>query len=87
MKKNININLFGTLYANDEDACTLLQNYHDDQSESNSNASNDPDSNTTAEEAIGGKWINRVLHHVSTHRFNRDGKDKIAGGVISGLSH
>lgn len=190
MKKNININLFGTLYAIDEDACTLLENYLDnmrsyfakrdggdeifddiehrvaehlwslkengmtaididtvkqiissignpdemesgveevadskieetsdaeadsedkeqsegedqgegeckdngqsegkDQSESNSNASNDTDSNTTAEEAIGGKWIDRVLHHVSTHRFYRDGKDKIGGGVISGLCH
>ena len=190
MKKNININLFGTLYAIDEDACTLLENYlenmrsyfakrdggdeiFDDiehrvaehlwslkengmtaididtvkqiissignpdemesgveevadskieetsdaeadsedkeqsegedqgegegkdngqsegkaQSESNYNASNDTDSNTTAEEAIGGKWIDRVLHHVSTHRFYRDGKDKIGGGVISGLCH
>ena len=190
MKKNININLFGTLYAIDEDACTLLENYlenmrsyfakrdggdeiFDDiehrvaehlwslkengmtaididtvkqiissignpdemesgveevadskieetsdaeadsedkeqsegedqgegegkdngqsegkaQSESNSNASNDTDSNTTAEETIGGKWIDRVLHHVSTHRFYRDGKDKIGGGVISGLCH
>lgn len=182
MKKNININLFGTLYAIDEDACTLLENYLEnmrsyfakrdggdeifddiehrvaehlwslnengmtaididtvkqiissignpdemesgleevadskieetsdaetdsedkdqnegngqnegkrhDQSESNSNASNDTDSNTTAEEAIGGKWINSVLHHVSTHRFYRDGKDKIGGGVISGLCH
>ena len=190
MKKNININLFGTLYAIDEDACTLLENYlenmrsyfakrdggdeiFDDiehrvaehlwslkengmtaididtvkqiissignpdemesevdevadskieetsdaeadsedkeqsegedqgegdgkdngqsegkaQSESNYNASNDTDSNTTAEETIGGKWIDRVLHHVSTHRFYRDGKDKIGGGVISGLCH
>lgn len=190
MKKNININLFGTLYAIDEDACTLLENYLDNmrsyfakrdggdeifddiehrvaehlwslkengmtaididtvkqiissignpdemesgveevadskieetsdaeadsedkeqsegedqgegegkdngqsegkaQSESNSNASNDTDSNTTAEETIGGKWIDRVLHHVSTHRFYRDGKDKIGGGVISGLCH
>ena len=190
MKKNININLFGTLYAIDEDACTLLENYLDNmrsyfakrdggdeifddiehrvaehlwslkengmtaididtvkqiissignpdemesgveevadskieetsdaeadsedkeqsegedqgegegkdngqsegkaQSESNYNASNDTDSNTTAEEAIGGKWIDRVLHHVSTHRFYRDGKDKIGGGVISGLCH
>lgn len=190
MKKNININLFGTLYAIDEDACILLENYLDNmrsyfakrdggdeifddiehrvaehlwslkengmtaididtvkqiissignpdemesgveevadskieetsdaeadsedkeqsegedqgegegkdngqsegkaQSESNSNASNDTDSNTTAEETIGGKWIDRVLHHVSTHRFYRDGKDKIGGGVISGLCH
>lgn len=190
MKKNININLFGTLYAIDEDACTLLENYLDNmrsyfakrdggdeifddiehrvaehlwslkengmtaididtvkqiissignpdemeseveevadskieetsdaeadsedkeqsegedqgegeckdngqsegkaQSESNYNASNDTDSNTTAEEAIGGKWTDRVLHHVSTHRFYRDGKDKIGGGVISGLCH
>lgn len=182
MKKNININLFGTLYAIDEDACTLLENYLDnmrsyfakrdggdeiyddiehrvaehlwslkengqaaidinnvkqiissignpdemesgveeaadsnteetsdaetdsedkdqnegngqnegkrhDQSESYSNASNDADSNTTAEETIGGKWIDRVLHHLSTHRFYRDGKDKIGGGVISGLCH
>lgn len=29
MKKNININLFGTLYAIDEDACKLLENYLD----------------------------------------------------------
>lgn len=182
MKKNININLYGTLYAIDEDACTLLENYLDnmrsyfakrdggdeifddiehrvaehlwslkengmtaididtvkqiissignpdemesgveeaadnkeektseaeadsedkdqnedndqnegnghDQSESNSNASNDTDSNTTAEETVGGKWIDRVLHHLSTHRFYRDGKDKIGGGVISGLCH
>ena len=182
MKKNININLFGTLYAIDEDACTLLENYLEnmrsyfakrdggdeifddiehrvaehlwslkengmtaididtvkqiissignpdemesgveevadskieetsdaetdsedkdqnegngqnegkrhDQSESYSNTSNNTDSNTTAEETIGGKWINRVLHHVSTHRFYRDGKDKIGGGVISGLCH
>ncbi|WP_295366438.1 PspC domain-containing protein [uncultured Prevotella sp.] len=168
MKKNININLFGTLYAIDEDACTLLENYLDnmrsyfakrdggdeifddiehrvaehlwslkengmtaididtvkqiissignpdemenvveeaagskteetsdaeadsedkDQSESYSNASNNTDSTTTAEETIGEKWIDRVLHHVSTHRFYRDGKDKIGGGVISGLCH
>lgn len=189
MKKNININLFGTLYAIDEDACTLLENYLDNmrsyfakrdggdeifddiehrvaehlwslkengmtaididtvkqiissignpdemeseveevadskieetsdaeaysedkeqsegedqgegeckdngqsegkaQSESNSNASNDTYTNAKAE-AIGGKWIDRVLHHVSTHRFYRDGKDKIGGGVISGLCH
>ena len=58
-----------------------------DQSESYSNTSNNTDSNTTAEETIGGKWIDRVLHHVSTHRFYRDGKDKIGGGVISGLCH
>lgn len=190
MKKNININLYGTLYAIDEDACTLLENYLDNmrsyfakrdggdeifddiehrvaehlwslkesgmtaididtvkqiissignpdemesgveevadskieetsdaeagsedkeqsegedqgegegkdndqsegkaQSQSYSNTSNDTDSNTTAEETIGGKWIDRVLHHVSTHRFYRDGKDKIGGGVISGLCH
>ena len=168
MKKNININLFGTLYAIDEDACTLLENYLEnmrsyfakrdggdeifddiehrvaehlwslkengmtaididtvkqiissignpdemesgveevadskieetsdaetdsedkEQSESYSNTSNDTDSSTTAEETIGGKWIDRVLHHVSTHRFYRDGKDKIGGGVISGLCH
>lgn len=189
MKKNININLFGTLYAIDEDACTLLENYLDNmrsyfakrdggdeifddiehrvaehlwslkengmtaididtvkqiissignpdemesgveevadskieetsdaeadsedkeqsegedqgegegkdngqsegkaQSESNSNASNNTYTNAKAE-AIGGKWIDRVLHHVSTHRFYRDGKDKIGGGVISGLCH
>lgn len=168
MKKNININLFGTLYAIDEDACTLLENYLDNmrsyfakcdggdeifddiehrvaehlwnlkesgmtaidinavkqiissignpdemdsveeetadsttedtsnaeavnegngQSDNDSHYSYDTDSNTTAEETIGGKWIDRVLHHVSTHRFYRDGKDKIGGGVISGLCH
>lgn len=168
MKKNININLFGTLYAIDEDACTLLENYLDNmrsyfakrdggdeifddiehrvaehlwnlkesgmtaidinavkqiissignpdemdsmeeetadstteetsnaeavnegngQSDNDSHSSYDTDSNTTAEETVGGKWIDRVLHHVSTHRFYRDGKDKIGGGVISGLCH
>ena len=29
MKKNITINLYGTLYAIDEDACTLLEQYLD----------------------------------------------------------
>ena len=168
MKKNININLFGTLYAIDEDACTLLENYLDNmrsyfakcdggdeifddiehrvaehlwnlkesgmtaidinavkqiissignpdemdsvegetadptteeasnaeavndsngQSDNDSHSSYNTDSNTTAEETVGGKWIDRVLHHVSTHRFYRDGKDKIGGGVISGLCH
>lgn len=168
MKKNININLFGTLYAIDEDACTLLENYLDNmrsyfakrdggdeifddiehrvaehlwnlkesgmtaidinavkqiissignpdemdsveeetadstteetsnaeavnegngQSDNDSHSSYNTDNNTTAEEAVGGKWIDRVLHHVSTHRFYRDGKDKIGGGVISGLCH
>lgn len=189
MKKNININLFGTLYAIDEDACTLLENYLDNmrsyfakrdggdeifddiehrvaehlwslkengmtaididtvkqiissignpdemeseveevadskieetsdaetdsedkeqcegedqgegeckdngqsegkaQSQSYSNTSNNTYTNAKAE-AIGGKWTDRVLHHVSTHRFYRDGKDKIGGGVISGLCH
>lgn len=168
MKKNININLFGTLYAIDEDACTLLENYLDNmrsyfakcdggdeifddiehrvaehlwnlkesgmtaidinavkqiissignpdemdsveeetadstteetsnaeavnegngQSDNDSHSSYNTDNNTTAEETVGGKWIDRVLHHVSTHRFYRDGKDKIGGGVISGLCH
>ena len=27
MKKNINVNFFGTLYAIDEDACKLLESY------------------------------------------------------------
>ena len=168
MKKNININLFGTLYAIDEVACTLLENYLDNmrsyfakcdggdeifddiehrvaehlwnlkesgmtaidinavkqiissignpdemdsveeetadstteetsnaeavnegngQSDNDSHSSYNTDNNTTAEETVGGKWIDRVLHHVSTHRFYRDGKDKIGGGVISGLCH
>ena len=168
MKKNININLFGTLYAIDEDACTLLENYLDNmrsyfakcdggdeifddiehrvaehlwnlkesgmtaidinavkqiissignpdemdsveeetadstteetsnaeavnegngQSDNDSHSSYNTDNNTTAEETVGGKWIDRVLHHVTTHRFYRDGKDKIGGGVISGLCH
>lgn len=29
MKKNITINLYGTLYAIDEDACALLEQYLD----------------------------------------------------------
>ena len=168
MKKNININLFGTLYAIDEDACTLLENYLDNmrsyfakrdggdeifddiehrvaehlwslkesgmtaididtvkqiissignpdemdsvegetadptteeasnaeavndsngQSDNDSHSSYNTDNTTTAEETVGSKWIDRVMHHVSTHRFYRDGKDKIGGGVISGLCH
>lgn len=179
MKKNININLFGTLYAIDEDACTLLENYLDNmrsyfakrdggdeiyddiehrvaehlwslkengqaaidinnvkqiissignpdemesgveeadeyqaegtpgaeagdatnrqnednnvnsqdeanrQNEANGSYGKDEDANNNGE----GKWTDRVLHHVSTHRFYRDGKDKIGGGVISGLCH
>lgn len=182
MKKNININLFGTLYAIDEDACTLLENYLDNmrsyfakrdggdeiyddiehrvaehlwslkesgmsaididtvkqiissignpdemesgveeaddcqaegtpdaeagdatyrqdeennvnsqdeaneanrQNEANGSNRKDEDANNHGE----GKWTDRVLHHVSTHRFYRDGKDKIGGGVISGLCH
>ena len=182
MKKNININLFGTLYAIDEDACTLLENYLDNmrsyfakrdggdeiyddiehrvaehlwslkqsgqtaidinnvkqiissignpdemesgveeadeyqaegtpgaeagdainrQNEGNEDNSQDEanddnrlneanGSNRKDEDANNhgeGKWTDRVLHHVSTHRFYRDGKDKIGGGVISGLCH
>lgn len=179
MKKNININLFGTLYAIDEDACTLLENYLDNmrsyfakrdggdeiyddiehrvaehlwslkengqaaidinnvkqiissignpdemesgveeadeyqaegtpgaeagdatnrqnednnvnsqdeanrQNEANGSYGKDEDANNNGE----GKWTDRVLHHLSTHRFYRDGKDKIGGGVISGLCH
>lgn len=182
MKKNININLFGTLDAIDEDACTLLENYLDNmrsyfakrdggdeiyddiehrvaehlwslkengqaaidinnvkqiissignpdemesgveeaddcqseetpgaeagdatyrqnednnvnsqdeaneanrQNEANGSYGKDEDANNHGE----GKWTDRVLHHVSTHRFYRDGKDKIGGGVISGLCH
>lgn len=179
MKKNININLFGTLYAIDEDACTLLENYLDNmrsyfakrdggdeiyddiehrvaehlwslkengqaaidinnvkqiissignpdemesgveeaddcqaeeapgaeagdatyrqnednnvnsqdeanrQNEANGSYGKDEDANNHGE----GKWTDRVLHHLSTHRFYRDGKDKIGGGVISGLCH
>ena len=179
MKKNTNINLFGTLYAIDEDACTLLENYLDNmrsyfakrdggdeiyddiehrvaehlwslkengqaaidinnvkqiissignpdemesgveeaddcqseetpgaeagdatyrqnednnvnsqdeanrQNEANDSYGKDEDANNHGE----GKWTDRVLHHVSTHRFYRDGKDKIGGGVISGLCH
>lgn len=177
MKKNININLFGTLYAIDEDACTLLENYLDNmrsyfakrdggdeiyddiehrvaehlwslkesgmsaididtvkqiissignpdemesgveeaddcqseetpgaeagdatyrQNEDNNVNSQDEDNEANRQnEANGsygkdedannhgeGKWTDRVLHHVSTHRFYRDGKDKIGGGVI-----
>lgn len=182
MKKNININLFGTLYAIDEDACTLLENYLDNmrsyfakrdggdeiyddiehrvaehlwslkqsgqtaidinnvkqiissignpdemesgveeadeyqaegtpgaeagdatnrQNEGNEdNSQDEANDDNRLNEASGsnrkyedannhgeGKWTDRVLHHVSTHRFYRDGKDKIGGGVISGLCH
>lgn len=173
MKKNININLFGTLYAIDEDACELLEDYlnnmksyfakreggdeiaddiehrvaehlwalkeqgmnaidletvkriigsignpdevdgstNDDSAESAGDSTTSADDSATEKTAkerdaetddkhrngkheIRGdinlgdaKWIDRMLHHVKTHRFYRDGKDKIAGGVISGLRH
>lgn len=162
MKKNININLFGTLYAIDEDACKLLESYLDniksyfakreggdeiaddiehrvaehlwtlkergcdaidietvkqiissignpsevdgDGAEGSSDDAADASETASAgsgahghaagafqadepKHAAGGKLIDRVLHHVKTHRFYRDGKGKIAGGVISGLSH
>lgn len=173
MKKNININLFGTLYAIDEDACELLEDYlnnmksyfakreggdeiaddiehrvaehlwalkeqgmnaidletvkriigsignpdevdgstNDDSAESAGDSTTSADDSATEKTAkerdaetddkhrngkhemhvdinLGdAKWIDRMLHHVKTHRFYRDGKDKIAGGVISGLRH
>ena len=180
MKKNININLFGTLYAIDEDACELLEDYlnnmksyfakreggdeiaddiehrvaehlwalkeqgmnaidletvkriigsignpdevdgstNDDSAESAGDSTTETDDSATetgdsatektAKERdaetddkhrngkheirvdinLGdAKWIDRMLHHIKTHRFYRDGKDKIAGGVISGLRH
>ena len=159
MKKNININLFGTLYAIDEDACKLLENYLDNMKSyfakreggdeiaddiehrvaehlwtmkeqghdaidietvkqiissignpsevdgagdgaqySDGAATNDSetcsdhadtDAHGHADDAVRAdeKWIDRVLHHIKTHRFYRDGKDKIAGGVISGLRY
>ena len=167
MKKNININLFGTLYAIDEDAYKLLGNYLDNMKsyfakrdggdeiaddiehrvaehlwtlkEQGRNvidietvkriissignpaevdgAMDDSAADTPADDSTAGettdarsseaesaeedakqgkdagidlgetKWIDRMLNHVKTHRFYRDGKDKIAGGVISGLRH
>ncbi len=151
MKKNININLFGTLYAIDEDAYRLLENYldnmksyfakreggdeiaddiehrvaehlwtlkeqgqdaidmetvkriissignpaevdgsdegfdtSDDKAETLNTARADDD---TYSQTVSKKWIDRLLHHIKTHHFYRDGKDKIAGGVISGLRH
>lgn len=167
MKKNININLFGTLYAIDEDACKLLEDYLDnikshfakreggdeiaddiehrvaehlwslkeegrdaidietvkqiissigkpaevdgglddssaDASADDTNAEKKEDepsskaegADTNARQATGAdtepadaKWSGRLLRHVKTHRFYRDGKDKIAGGVVSGLRH
>lgn len=174
MKKNININLFGTLYAIDEDACNLLENYLDNMKsyfakreggdeivddiehrvaehlwalkekgltaididtvkqiicsignptevageaeavgsieassdgfsseeagESNVGSSRANEKTDSAdinanedisleENAVEAKWIDRVLRHIRTHRFYRDGKDKVAGGVMSGLCH
>ena len=168
MKKNININLFGAIYAIDEDAYNLLDNYlnnmksYFDKREGGDEIADDiehrvaehlwmlkeqgqgavdietvkriissignpaevdgsseegvsfgkkdstkdagakrpgtsddkaetSDSSHTADdqhkETGNGKWIDRLLHYVKTHRFYRDGKDKIAGGVISGLRH
>ncbi len=160
MKKNININLFGTLYAIDEDACKLLENYLDnmksyfakreggdeivddiehrvaehlwslkeqgqdaidietvkqiirnigdpaevdgvgDDAENSAedtaeDAVDDSETNATDDTAEAGSHefgdkkgrFESVLYHVKTHRFYRDGKDKIAGGVISGLRY
>lgn len=172
MKKNININLFGTLYAIDEDACKLLENYLDNMrsyfarrdggdeiaddiehrvaehfwslkeqglaaiditivksviesignpaqvdggtgaADSGTDASGDSDGNEAADgqeaplsdsgaspsgeeagtvrNADGSRTkqiFARVAGHIGTHRFYRDGKDKIAGGVMSGLCH
>lgn len=148
MKKNININLFGTLYAIDEDAYKLLENYlnnmkgyfakreggdeiaddiehrvaehlwtlqeqgleaidietvkqiissignpaevdgaEDDSSDSASLGNSNAEETANAQSSKEEKWIDRALHHIRTHRFYRDGKDKVAGGVVSGLRH
>ena len=148
MKKNININLFGTLYAIDEDACELLEDYlnnmksyfakreggdeiaddiehrvaehlwtlqeqgleaidietvkqiissignpaevdgaEDDSSDSASLGNPNAEETANAQSSKEEKWIDRALHHIRTHRFYRDGKDKVAGGVVSGLRH
>lgn len=164
MKKNINVNFFGTLYAIDEDACKLLESYlanmksyfakreggdeiaddiehrvaehlwelkqngldaidintvkqliesigdpsqmdcggaDDDtagaeaQSAADDGADGTAEGTTAAESAVAGgsdgaasgsRW-QRIKHHMASHRFYRDGKDKIGGGVISGLCH
>ena len=165
MKKNININLFGTLYAIDEDACKLLENYlenmrsyfaHRDggdeiaddiehrvaehlwtlkeqgltaiditvvksviesignpaqvdgetdesgttvnnKAEASQNAdcsdaeasdsASQSDTGRNASDSSTQRLFARIASHVGTHRFYRDGKDKIAGGVMSGLCH
>lgn len=148
MKKNITINLFGTLYAIDEDAYKLLENYlnnmksyfakreggdeiaddiehrvaehlwtlqeqgleaidietvkqiissignpaevdgaEDDSSDSASLDNPNAEETANAQSSKEEKWIDRALHHIRTHRFYRDGKDKVAGGVVSGLRH
>lgn len=148
MKKNININLFGTLYAINEDAYKLLENYlnnmkgyfakreggdeiaddiehrvaehlwtlqeqgleaidietvkqiissignpaevdgaEDDSSDSASLGNPNAEETANAQSSKEEKWIDRALHHIRTHRFYRDGKDKVAGGVVSGLRH
>lgn len=160
MKKNININLFGTLYAIDEDACKLLENYLDNMrsyfakreggdeiyddiehrvaehlwtlkeqgmaaididtvksvigsignpAQVDDTPGADGDGNDGTDTADGGndedstahdnaaaqargydddaRWTDRALDHIRSHRFYRDGRDKIAGGVMSGLCH
>ena len=151
MKKNININLFGTIYAIDEDACNLLESYlnnmksyfakreggdeiaddiehrvaehlwsvkeqgHDaidiktvkqiissigNPAEVDGGAEDSvgvsagcsgtdisADSNSDGKNSGDEKWIDRMLRHIKNHRYYRDGKDKIAGGVMSGLCH
>lgn len=174
MKKNININLFGTLYAIDEDACKLLENYLDNMrsyfakrdggdeiyddiehrvaehlwnlkeqgkeavdidivkqvigsignpsevdggedvsaggvkdgepngadtfigtsnendadtsSENSPKAGMDAEAGMVAEDEKNG-CMRQLLRHIRTHRFYRDGKDKVAGGVMSGFCH
>lgn len=174
MKKNININLFGTLYAIDEDACKLLENYLDNMrsyfakrdggdeiyddiehrvaehlwnlkeqgkeavdietvkqvigsignpsevdggenvsadggkdgessgADTSGGTSTEKAADTSSEnspktgmdngadmdtEAEKNDCMHRLLHHIRTHRFYRDGKDKVAGGVMSGFCH
>ncbi len=148
MKKNISINIFGTIYAIDEDAYQLLDNYINGMKKYFGNkeggeeiaddiehrvaellweekekgmqavnietvrtiinkignaaeidATGDVQSNANTDDATASEYSNqnsddyknmtfieRIRHSMKTRRLYRNGKDKVLGGVCSGLA-
>lgn len=144
MKKNISINIFGTIYAIDEDAYQLLENYlqsmknyfssqeggdeiaddiehrvaellweyknrgmeavnietvkeiinkvgnPSDIDDGGASVHNDSTVGEEEAEVNDGRetmtFFDRVKHHVRTHHLYRNTKDKVLGGVCSGMA-